>query len=103
MTTPQLRQDLIILIGQVTGATGAFVGRGGAGVRNGAGDYTLTYDGGQTIDTTECSVLTQIVGATLGLARSPSRTDTTCNVLTFSTAFAAADLDFHILVVRFAP
>lgn len=96
------RQDMLVIIGVITGATGAFNGRGATSVRNGAGDYSLTYDGGGSLDALDGGAHITLLSAT-GVARYVHTSDNVLQVLSFDIAGAAADRNLFITVWRFAP
>jgi hypothetical protein len=101
---PGKKEYQIIACGSYSAAIPpVLTGQGVTAVRNGAGDVTLTYDGGEASDATETCVQAT-ARAAVGFSASVSAlTDTTVQILAANAAGAAADSAVDFVIYKFAP
>lgn len=89
--------------GAGAGAAVAYGQRGGVVTRTGVGDYNITLDGNNAVDTTQGIVLASVTGAVQAAIRVAHTSDTVKQVLceTVGGAAAAVDADFSWVVIRY--
>lgn len=85
--------------GTVSGTDGVAYASGCAIARSSTGVYTITPD--EAVDSTECTVLVTLRGATSGMVRVVQTSDTVKTVNCFTVdGTTAADRDFDFCVLR---